>query len=123
MESVVGRIKIPPEAVVPLLIGIVALLTLIFFGSKLAAWKARSPQSAERFALGVAALLTAASVYFLLSCLTNQSDPNNEIPGVTNITFTDAPIAGGMAALAAAFWRMASQRIVTLLIGSASARS
>ena len=117
MEAVIARIKIPPEAIIPLAIGLTVLLTLVFFGTKLAAWKAQSPESAARFGLVTAGLFTAVSVFFLLRCLTNQSDPNNEIVGMTNITFTDAPIAGGMAAFAAGFWRMASQRLVALLIG------
>ena len=118
MESVLGvRIKIPPEAVIPLAIGVAALLVLLFFGTRLAAWKARAPDAAARFGLVAAGLLTAAAVFFLLRCVSNQSDPNNEMPGVENISFTDAPIAGFMAALAAVFWRYANQRIVAALIG------
>lgn len=118
MESVLGvRIKIPPEAVIPLAIGVAALLVLVVFGTKLAAWKARAPDAAARFGLVAAGLLTAAAVFFLLRCVANQSDPNNEMPGVENISFTDAPIAGFLGALATAFWRYANQRFVTLLIG------
>jgi NADH:ubiquinone oxidoreductase subunit 6 (subunit J) len=117
VQAVVARIKIPPEAIVPLLLISIAIGILLVFGAKLAEWKRKHPQSAERFGLVVAAVFTGLSVYFMLHGLTNQSDPNNRIVGVENINFTDAPIAGGMAALAAAFWRMASQRIVALLIG------
>lgn len=116
MEPVVGVIiKIPPEAVIPLAIGVAALVMLLFFGSKLAEWKARSPGAASQFALIAATVLTAAALYFLLRCVTNQNDPNNDLPG--NINFTDAPIAGFLAAIGTAFWRMADQRAVTLVAG------
>lgn len=112
-----ARIKIPPEAMIPLAIAVVALLVLIFFGSKLADWKRRAPESASTFGLAVAGVLTSCAVFFLLSCVTNQSDPNNRLANVTNINFTDAPIAGGMALLAVVFYRYANQRLVALLIG------
>ena len=52
MEAVLGvRIKLPPEAIIPLAIGVAALLVLLFAGSKLADWKARSPVAAARFGL------------------------------------------------------------------------
>ncbi len=112
-----ARIQIPPEAVIPLAIATVALLVLIFFGNKLADWKRRAPEAASTFGLAVAGVLTACAVFFLLSCVTNQSDPNNRLPDVTNINFTDAPVAGGMALLAVVFYRYANQRLVALLIG------
>ena len=116
METVVGVvIRIPPEAVIPLAIGLAALVTLLFFGTKLAEWKARSPVAAARFGLIAAVLLTAAAMYFLVRCVTNQVDPNNDMPG--NINFTDAPIAGFLAAVGTAMWRMANQRAVTLIVG------
>lgn len=99
----------------PLAIGIAALLVILFFGSKLKAWKDRSPKTAARFGLVVAVLLTGASLYFLLHCLTNQNDPNNDIPN--NINFTDAPIAGGMAAIATVFWRFANLRVIGGIVG------
>lgn len=108
-------IKIPPEAIPPLLIGATALALLVFFGGKLAEWKRRSPDAAIRFGMIVAVLFTGAAVFFLARGLTNQIDPNNE--GTGQISFTDSPIAGGMAALAAVFWRMANLRPVTVLVG------
>jgi hypothetical protein len=109
-------IRLPPEAIPPLAIGLAALFVIIFFGSKLADWKARSPQHARVFGLVTGVLLTGASLYFLLHCLTNQVDPNNEMPN--RINFTDAPIAGGMAALAVVFWRFANLKPVAGLVGA-----
>ncbi len=102
---------------IPLAIAAVALLVLIFFGSKLADWKRRAPEASATFGLAAAGVLTSCAVFFLLSCVTNQSDPNNRIANLTNINFTDAPVAGGMALLAVVFYRYANQRLVALLIG------
>jgi len=110
-------IKIPAEAVPPLLAGTVALIVLLFFGAKLADWKRTSPIHATRFGLVCAVLLTGVAVFFLARCLTNQSDPNNE--GTGQLSFTDPPVAGFMAALGTMFWRYANQRIVALVIGIA----
>ena len=116
METVVGVvIKIPPEAVVPLLIGVTALAILLFAGTKLAEWKTSSPASASKFGLGVAALLTAGALYMLVRCLTNQMDPNS--PGTGQINFTDAPIAGFLIGIAALFWRMGNQRFIGAGVG------
>jgi hypothetical protein len=108
-------IRLPPEAMVPLLIGLAALALLLFAGRRFAEWKARSPASAATFGLGAAALLTAGALFLLYRCLTNQSDPNNE--GVGQINFTDAPIAGFLAGIAALFWRMGNQRFVGVAVG------
>jgi hypothetical protein len=109
------HIKLPPEALVPLLIGVGALLVLVFFGATLQGWKARSPVPASRFGLVAGALLTGVAIYFLVRCLTNQSDPNNDGPG--NLSFIDPPVAGFMAALATAFWRFGDRRAIALVCG------
>lgn len=109
------RINLPPEAFVPLLIGVAALLVLIFAGSALAAWKERNPKAASTFGLVTAVIMTGISLYFLSRCLWNQMDPNNE--GTGQLQFLDPPIAGFMAACGAAFWRMGGQPKVALGIG------
>lgn len=116
IESVLGvRINVPPEAVVPLLIGSIALATLIFAGSALAAWKERNPAAAKMFGMIVGGICLAVSAYFLSKCLLNQIDPNNE--GTGQLEFLDAPIAGFMATIGALFWRMGDQPKVSLAIG------
>ena len=110
-----ARIKLPPEAIVPLLIGVAALLVLVFAGGALAAWKERNPKAASTFGLVMASIMTIISIYFLTRCLWNQSDPNNE--GTGQLQFMDPPIAGFMAACAAAFWKMGEQPKVSLAIG------
>ena len=114
-ELALARIKIPAEAVVPLIIGIVALLVLIFAGSALASWKDRNPAAARTFGLFMAAVLTGISIYFLSRCLLNQMDPNNE--GTGQLNFLDPPIAGFMAACGCLFWRMGDRPKVALGIG------
>jgi hypothetical protein len=116
MDALVGVvIRVPPEALIPLLVGITALGILMFAGTRLAAWKARSPAAAATFGLGAAALLTAGACFLLVRCLTNQMDPNSE--GTGQINFTDAPIAGFLATIAAMFWRMGNQRLVGAATG------
>jgi len=115
--AALARIKLPPEAIVPMLIGTVALIILLAFGAALQRWKARAPGPAQMFGVIVGVLLTAAAVYFLINCLTNQSDPNNE--GTGQISFIDPPVAGGMAALAAVFWRFGNQRLIGGVLGIA----
>src|SRR3954451_3703763 len=102
------RIKIPPEAVVPLLLGIGALCVLMFAGSALAAWKARNPGGARTFGLVMGVVFLGVSGYFLSRCLWNTIDPNSD--GTGQLQFIDPPIAGFMAACAASFWRMGDQR-------------
>jgi hypothetical protein len=109
------HIKIPAEAVVPLLIGVGALLVLVFAGGALASWKERNPKAASTFGLVMAVIMTGISIYFLTRCLWNQMDPNNE--GTGQLQFMDPPIAGFMAACGAAFWRMGEQPKVALAIG------
>ena len=116
LTSLLGvRIQIPPEAIIPILLGSAALVILVFFGARLAEWKQRSPDAASRFGMIVAVLMTGTAVFFLARGLTNQIDPNNE--GTGQISFTDSPIAGGLAALAAVFWRMANLRLVSVIVG------
>lgn len=115
--SLAVRVKIPAEAVVPLLVGTVALLVLLFAGSALASWKERNPSQARTFGLVVGVMMTCVSLYFLSRCLWNQSDPNNE--GTGQLQFLDPPIAGFMAACACAFWRMGDQPKVALGLGLA----
>jgi hypothetical protein len=112
-----ARIKIPAEAVVPLLIGTAALFVLIFAGGALASWKEKNPGSARTFGMVMAVVLTGISIYFLTRCLTNQIDPNNE--GTGQLQFLDPPIAGFTAACACAFWRMGDQAKVALGLGLA----
>ncbi len=116
VTAVLGiRIKLPPEAMIPLLIGTAALLVLLFAGSALQRWKQSHPAVAAKFGLVLGVILTGASIYFLSRCLLNQSDPNNE--GTGQLSFTDPPIAGFMAALAASFWKFGEQRKVALGLG------
>ena len=118
VESVLGvRIQVPPEAVVPILVGSIALAILIFAGSALAAWKQRNPAAARTFGMAVGSVCAVIAIYFLAKCLLIQIDPNSDVPG-DKLQFFDPPIAGFMAALAAVFWRMGDQPKVSLAIGA-----
>ncbi len=115
-ESVLGvRINVPPEAVVPIIVGGIALAILIFAGSALAQWKERNPAAAQKFGMIVGTICMGIAIYFLSKCLLNQIDPNNE--GTGQLQFLDPPLAGFMATLGALFWRMGGQPKVALAIG------
>lgn len=116
IASVLGvKIQVPPEAVVPIIVGGIALAILIFAGSALASWKERNPNAAKTFGMVVGSICMITSIYFLSKCLLNQIDPNNE--GTGQLQFLDPPIAGFMAILAAMFFRMGDQPKVSLGIG------
>lgn len=116
IESVIGaRISVPPEAIVPLLVISIALAILIFAGSSLARWKETNPVAARKFGMTVGAICMLGALFFLVRSLPNQSDPNND--GTGQLQLLDAPIAGFLAAIGAAFWRMGDQRKVALAIG------
>ncbi len=115
-ESVLGvRIQVPAEAVVPIIVGGIALAILIFAGSALAQWKERNPAAASKFGMIVGTICIGISIYFLSKCLLNQIDPNND--GTGQLQFLDPPLAGFMAAIGALFWRMGGQPKVALGIG------
>lgn len=117
IESVLGvRIQVPPEAVVPIIVGGIALAVLIFAGSALASWKEKNPAAAKMFGMVVGGICMLTSIYFLSKCLLNQIDPNSDAPGA-KLEFFDPPLAALMAAIGAAFWRMGDQPKVALGIG------
>ncbi len=109
------RIKLPPEALVPLLVGTAALLILMFAGSALASWKQRAPKAASMFGLVVASLCAVGAIYFLVKSVPNQIDPNSE--GTGQMSLFDAPIGAFMAALACAFFRMGGKHKIALGFG------
>lgn len=111
------RIKLPPEALIPLLIGTAALLILVFAGGALQRWKQRDPGPASMFGLVVASLCAIGAIYFLVKCVPNQIDPNSDGSGQMNLF--DAPIGGFLAALACAFFRMGGKPKIALGFGLA----
>lgn len=114
--SVLGIIiRLPAEALIPLLLGSIALCILLFAGGALAEWKQRSPDAARKFALAATAVCVVFAIFFLSKCLLNQSDPNNE--GTGQLSFVDAPIAALFAAVAASFARMADLPKAAYIVG------
>lgn len=109
------RIKLPPEALVPLLVGTAALLILVFAGSALASWKQRAPRSASTFGLVVASMCAVGAIYFLVKSVPNTMDPNSE--GTGQMSLFDAPIGAFMAALACGFFRMGGKHKISLGFG------
>lgn len=117
-RAVLGvRIKIPAEAVVPLLVGTAALLVLVFAGGALKSWRERSPGPASKFGLVVGSLCTVGAIYFLAKSIPNQIDPNSD--GTGQLNHLDPPIGAFMAVLACAFFRMGGKPKISLVLGLA----
>jgi hypothetical protein len=119
--DVLARIKIPAEAIVPMLIGLVALLVLIFAGAALADWKVRNPKPAKITGLVFAIGLTGFALFKLIMVVpqTDENDPIHE--GVYNVTLFDGPILGFCALVAVIMWGYAGMRKVALGFGLAVA--
>jgi hypothetical protein len=120
IHAVLGvRIQIPAEAVVPLLVGVAALLVLVFAGSALKDWKERAPGPASMFGLVVGSLCAIGAIYFLAKSVPNQIDPNSD--GTGQLNHFDPPIGAFMTVLACAFFRMGGKYKISfwggLLVG------
>lgn len=108
------KIPIPAEAVVPILIGIVALLVLIFAGGALATWKDKNPAVATKVGMAIALACTGYAIY-TLARVVPETDMNDRIHnGIQNVGFLDGPIAGFLGIIGAILWRYANQRWIAL---------
>jgi hypothetical protein len=111
------HIKIPKEAVVPLLVGLGILLVMLFAGTALASWKRNHPKGAQIFGLVMALGLTGVAAY-RLAVLVPQGDENDRVhEGIQLVTMFDGPIVGFLAAIGVIMWRYANQRWVALGTG------
>ncbi|MEO8706775.1 MAG: hypothetical protein ABI867_42505 [Kofleriaceae bacterium] len=116
-SHVLARIKIPAEAVIPLLIGFAALLVLLFAGAALKTWKDKHPKPA-RITGVVFAVGLAGFTLFKVVTLVPQTDENDRVyQGVYNVTLFDGPILGFCALMAVIFWGYAGLRKVALGFG------
>lgn len=116
VEVLAVVIKIPPEAVVPLLIGSAALLILMFSGAALADWKRKHPETASKVGMVVAVALTGYALYVGATIIPAKYIDHGA-PGETTIGFLDGPIMGFSALIGALFWRFANQRWIALGVG------
>jgi hypothetical protein len=110
------RISVPPEAVVPLLIGIGVLLVLVFAGAALANWKAKHPALAAKVGLIIALVLSAYVVYMGALLMPNRYIDLGP-PGHPPISLADGPIMGFLGVIATVLWRFANQRWIALGFG------
>ena len=111
------RLKLPPEALLPMLFAAIALMVLLFASDQLSAWKVRQPTHARTLGIVIASGLTIITCYFLFAKLANQFDPNNA--GANNMSLFDAPMIGFFAAVGALFWRFGDQRRIGFWMGVA----
>jgi len=109
-------IKVPAEAVVPIIVAGVALGVLAFGGAALADWKVKSPGVATKFGLAVAVLLTGYALYVGATIIPAKYIDHGA-PGETTIGFLDGPIMGFSALIGTLFWRFANQRWIALGVG------
>jgi hypothetical protein len=110
------RIEIPPEAILPLAIGVVALLVLLFAGAALATWKEKNPEKARTVGIVAAALLSGYAIYLAAYLLPNKYidlGPPDQPP----ITLADGPILGFTALMATIMWGFAERRKMALGFG------
>jgi hypothetical protein len=110
------KIEVPPEAVVPLLIGVATLLVLIFAGAALQSWKERKPKQARTVGLVFAALLSIYAIYVAVTIMPNKYidlGPPDQPP----ISLADGPILGFTTIMATLMWRFADQRKIALGFG------
>jgi hypothetical protein len=117
-EAVLAKIhiSIPAEAVVPLLVGIGALLVLVFAGAALKDWKARKPGAARTVGMILAVGLSGYALYMAAMMLPNKYidlGPPDQPP----ISLADGPILGFTALIGTLFWRFADRRWVALGFG------
>jgi hypothetical protein len=109
-------IKVPPEAVVPLLVGSAALLVLLFAGAALKDWKAKNPALAAKVGMVIAVALTGYALY-LGARIVPAKYIDHGAPGETTIGFLDGPMMGFSALIGTLFWRFANQPKVALATG------
>lgn len=92
--AVVLGIKIPAEAVIPLLVVVAVVLVLVFAGSGLLTWKAKHPQSARIAGIVFAVGLTGVAGYILGKVLTETLQRHPVYNGIIQVGFIEGPIVG-----------------------------
>ena len=109
-------IRLPPEAIVPLAIAILAILILVFAGNALISWRERNPRAAWLFGYAVAAIAAAAAVYLAAGVVppTRANDPVHE--GVPLVSLFDPILSAFCAAVAGVMWRFAGQKWIGCLV-------
>jgi hypothetical protein len=116
LPSLAVVIKIPAEAVVPLLVGTGALLVLLFAGAKLKDWKDSHPAAAAKTGMVVAVLFSAFALWVAVRVVPAHWIDFGK-PGDAKIGFLDGPIMGFSALMGTIFWRFANQRQIALGFG------
>ena len=110
------KISIPPEAILPLAIGVGALLVLLFAGAALASWKERNPAKARTAGTVGAVLLSGYAIYLAVMLMPNKYidlGPPDQAP----ISLADGPILGFTALMATIMWGFAGRRKIALGFG------
>jgi hypothetical protein len=113
------RIPIPAEAIVPLLIGIAALLVLLFAGASLKAWKEKNPGVATKVGMVLALACTGFALYTVIKVFPEIDMRSRTLPVVQHVEFFDGPTAGFLALIGAILWSFANQKWIGVATGSA----
>jgi hypothetical protein len=118
MNEVMGIvIHVPPEAVVPILIGSGILVVLALFGSALADFQRKQPGAARIVGYVLGGGLTAFALWKLSQSLPITYENDREHLGVYYFSWLDGSIAAAAGLMAAIMWRWAGQRWVGLGVG------
>jgi hypothetical protein len=117
-EVVLAGLKIPiPEgAAIPVVIGVVALLLLIFGGIALKGLKAKNPRAASVVGSVIAAALSCYALY-MAATIIPASYIDRGPSGARTLGFLDGPLTGFSALIGTLFWWYANQRRIALGFG------
>jgi hypothetical protein len=118
IEVLAVVIRIPPEAVVPLLIICGILIFLGVGGSMLANWQAKHPDQARIAGYLFGAAFTGYAVWRLTQIVPLTYENDRVHLGVYYFSFFDGSVVAACGLMAAIMWRWAGQRWVGLGAGA-----
>ena len=108
--ATLARIKIPAEAVIPLLLIMAAILLLVFASKGLGALHERSPQAAMILGLSLGGVASAVAIYLTVKIVPTRQANDLVHEGIQLVSLFDAVIAAFAGAVAGIMWRYAGQR-------------
>ncbi|MBA3537994.1 MAG: hypothetical protein H0T79_00045 [Deltaproteobacteria bacterium] len=106
----IARIKIPAEALVPLLLIICALVILVLVGKGLGALQQANPQGARILGFVLGGFASAVAIYLTVKIVPTRQANDLVHEGIQLVSLIDAVVAAAAGAIAGVMWRYAGQR-------------